>query len=375
MEKLPNNASESAEGLIYQIYMSLFYCKDLIEGEVLYFEKFGDITISNDRQIEVKKYNEDLTDSHINIWKTIKNWLHESFDPTIYKKLILLTTQKFSKNSTLTKWNSKSESEKYQALETIYRSSKERNSSLNKYDESQVLKFMNIIFDDANKQKLKTILDKFIILDSTPLLDEQYKNLFYTCTPGIIETNKKLFLNSLLGFIISSDTIKNSGGWSITYSQIEKERVLLTKALCKDTSIFPKKHFEKELTISHCDYKDKLFVRKIEEIGYKEVILKAKMDYVKTCDTICDEFKNGIIKNRLKYYQEDLIESFIIKHRNHKRNAGEDKILASLNFYDFVTSEESNALDGFQSTPRDFKNGIIHIHMDDDSKDLKWNLK
>ncbi|CAH5426854.1 hypothetical protein [Enterobacter cloacae] len=374
MEKLPNNASESTEGHIYQIYTALLYCKDLLKGESLYFEKYGDITISNNCQIEVKRYKEDLSDTHINIWKTIKNWLHSSFNPNIYKNLILLTTQQFSKTSTLNDWNSKTNVEKYQALEKIYELSKKRNKDTTLIDQPLTLKYMHDIFNENNESKLKTILTKFIILDRTPILEEQYNRLFYTCTPGIINSNKKIFINSLLGFIISPDTIGNKSGWCITYEQIEEQRTLLTSALCKDTSIFPKRHFDKKLDISSSDYKNHLFVKKIEDINYHDVIIQAKMDYIKTCNTICDEFKNGVNKTRFDFYQDDLINNFVIKHRFHKRNVKKDISIASLNFYDLITSEESNAIDGYQSTPRDFKNGIIHMHMDDEDKDLKWDL-
>ncbi|MGV2812618.1 hypothetical protein [Enterobacter cancerogenus] len=262
MEKLPNNASESTEGHIYQIYTALYYCKDLLKDECLYFEKYGDITISDDCQIEVKRYHEDLNDTHINIWKTIKNWLHSSFEPSIYNKLILLTTQQFSKTSTLKNWNSKTDTEKFLALEKIYELSKKRNEKTALKDQPVTLKFMHDIFNKKNDSKFKKILSKFIILDSSPILKEQYDRLLYTCTPGIIENNKKIFLNSLLGFIISPDAIGNKNGWCITYEQIEEQRVLLTSELCKKTSIFPKKHFDRKINVASSDYQNHLFVKK-----------------------------------------------------------------------------------------------------------------
>ena len=375
MDKLTNNAIESAKGNIYQIYMSLLYCRDLNENETIFFERFGDITVSGEKQIEVKKYSEPLNDNHINIWKTLKNWLQDYFEPTHYKKLILLTTQEYGVKSTLLGWNEKSPSQKYNILHTIFKDNQERHKKIEKEKHSTALKFMKYIFDNANHEKLITILDRFLILDSSPLLPQQYKTLLATCAPGIVEKNKPIYINSLLGFILSPDIVENSNGWSVTYNQLEEERVLLNSLLCKDTVIFPKKHFENKISINPSDFKDKLFVRKIEDIGYTEVILQAKNDYIKTCNTICDEFRNGIRKNRLDYYQEDIINQFRIKHRLHKRKAGTDILKESLSFYDEINGENSTAMDGFHSTPRDFKNGVIHIHMDDDNNDIKWSLK
>ena len=87
--KLKHDASSSIDGTIYQFYIAIDKCFELLDGEKVIIEKYGDVTVSDKYQIEVKHYQEDLTDLHENIWKTIDNWLQNAFDVSHYKNLIL----------------------------------------------------------------------------------------------------------------------------------------------------------------------------------------------------------------------------------------------------------------------------------------------
>src|SRR5665648_113630 len=117
--KLKNDASSSIGGTIYQFYIAIDKCFELLDGEKVIIEKYGDVTVSDKYQIEVKQYHEDLTDLHENIWKTIDNWLQNDFDVRHYKNLILFTTQKFGARSSFKEWNNKTKNEKKQILDGI----------------------------------------------------------------------------------------------------------------------------------------------------------------------------------------------------------------------------------------------------------------
>ena len=54
IEKIKNNASVSIKALIYQFYIALDKCFDLLQGQSLYIETYGDVTISGESQSEVK---------------------------------------------------------------------------------------------------------------------------------------------------------------------------------------------------------------------------------------------------------------------------------------------------------------------------------
>ena len=119
--KIANNSSDTIIPIIYQFYIALEKCFDLLENESIYIETYGDITVmsgAKSSQIEVKDYEKDLTDLSHNIWKTLKNWLN---DPNVlsYKSLILLTTQDLGATTVFKEWNNKDRNEKLLTLKGI----------------------------------------------------------------------------------------------------------------------------------------------------------------------------------------------------------------------------------------------------------------
>ena len=80
-KRLDQDASSSIAGIIYQFYITVEKCFELSKGKKLHIEKYGDITVNGEYQIEVKKFKDNLTDSHKNLWNTINNWLKEDFFP------------------------------------------------------------------------------------------------------------------------------------------------------------------------------------------------------------------------------------------------------------------------------------------------------
>ena len=95
MSKLSNDATRLLEAISYQLIVTLEYCHDLVEGQTLWLEVFGDVTVSGSVQVEVKNFVDDLTDGHNNFWNTLKNWLSPKFKQEKYSELILLTTQAY----------------------------------------------------------------------------------------------------------------------------------------------------------------------------------------------------------------------------------------------------------------------------------------
>lgn len=105
LNKIANNATRLLEGISYQLIVTLEYCHNLAEGQSLWLEYFGDVTVGGEVQVEVKDFAEDLTDGHINFWNTLKNWMSPSFKQANYSELILLTTQTYGAASKLIHWN------------------------------------------------------------------------------------------------------------------------------------------------------------------------------------------------------------------------------------------------------------------------------
>lgn len=91
-KKIANDATASVCGTIYQICVALERAFMLEEGQKLWIEKFGDVTVSGQQQMEIKLYSDSLSDSHHNFWGTLKNWLLPSFNHHEYIFLTLFTT-------------------------------------------------------------------------------------------------------------------------------------------------------------------------------------------------------------------------------------------------------------------------------------------
>ncbi len=306
VNKLKQDATPSIAGTIYQFYIAIDKCFELTNGEKLFIEKYGDISISGNKQIEVKKYETDLTDLHPNLWNTINNWLREDFNPNFYKELILLTTQDFSINSSLKNWNEKKSEEKKSILSAIA----DKFSKKEKKGEDTA-KLIEPVLDSNKSRKLDIVLNKFSILDSSPKEIEYYNLIIEKHGKGVFSANREDFINSLLGFIISPKVV-NQESWELSYDDFTAKVEFLTAEYSSKTIIFPKKY--STLKINDEDIKEKhkhLFIKKIEDIEYDEVKISAITDYIKTNKTITEELSK-YFSSRDYYdgYEEELKGSF-----------------------------------------------------------------
>lgn len=371
INKLTHDATSSISGILYQFYIALDNCHQLTTGQKLYIEKYGDISISNTKQIEVKQYSDNLTDLHENLWNTLENWLQDGFNPSEYKELILLTTQNYGNESTLIEWKSKNASERLQILNDIAYNYAKRVKK-DKTRESQV----NNVLSVTNKDKLNSILDKFIILDSSPIAFEYYEKVKATFAGHIPEPNRMDYINSLLGFIIAPETV-SSANWEITFETFSLRRQVLTEQYCTHTKIFP----QIKKTIDDNELHEKqssLFVKKIDDINYSEVKTRAISDYIQTNQLLFNDLKSySLPKEVYENYEQDLIGTFEPKYRKAKRDLTEidDIEKKSKDFYDDITGAPVQTFANFISTPCYFRNGFYHNLTDDESKDLKWLLK
>src|ERR1035437_5122903 len=284
-DKKTNDATATIKGTIYQFYVAVEKCFELVEGEKVRIEKDDDVSTQN-QQIEVKQYESDLSDSHENIWKTLKNWLDSKFDHSGYKSLILLTTQSIGIKSTLANWNNKTTDEDLTVLKDIYSKAKVRDDKRKEKDkntpQSDSYKLMNYVFSPENTEKLTSILEKFSIADSSLMALDYYERIKQVYCKGISPTNKDTYMNSLLGYVISPKVI-DENSWEISYDDFTSQNALLTSMYCKETKIFPQKYTEASINQKDKEEVTKhLFVKKIEDIEYHEVIPSAISDFIRT---------------------------------------------------------------------------------------------
>lgn len=366
--KLPFNATASTLGIIQQFYIGLEKCFSLVSGESVYIERYGDISVSNGCQIEVKNYSDELTDVHENIWKTLKNWLHPNFNPSLYKSLILLTTQNFGITSSFVRWNTLKQSQKLGLLIKIYDEYKKRKKKNEKME-----KALDYVMSDANRTKLTTIVDRFVITTGCingEVLFNQMKDRY---GKGVFPENRDDFINSLLGYIVSPVTF-NELGWEISFDSFSSEVAKYTDLYRIKTFIFPEK---RNIQIDPKQYSEHLFVQKIRDIKYEEEVSYAISDYVHANELIINDLKkHSIFPKVYEAYNENLTSIHNQEYRVAKRHCSNDNIIsASQDFYDDILNKPVPPFANFTMTPIYFRNGLIHGLTDDSSKKIKWKLE
>ncbi|MGZ6554752.1 MAG: hypothetical protein ACXVDV_19335 [Bacteroidia bacterium] len=369
---LKNDATITTTAIIYQFYIALDKCFGLLKDEKVFIEKYGDVTVSGGTQIEVKDYSEDLTDLHVNIWKTLDNWLQEKFVVTHYKYLIILTTQKFSANSSFKEWNKKSKEERIKILTDIA----QKYSNKNKKSENTE-KLLNSVLDVSKKDKLIEVLDRFIILDSSPSSGEYYQQLVQSHGSSVLSANSEDYINALLGYIISPP-ITGKSGWEITYEEFTERKQSLISEYHSKTIIFPKKYSNLSLSQNNLQaYAKHLFVKKIEDIDYHEVRNEAIADFINTRKTISDELaKYSIAKHHYDGYESEILRGYLAKYRILSRSTSTAKLVKnSKSFFDEITAEKPPSFLYFNDTPIYFRNGLLHEITDDENKEIVWKLE
>lgn len=366
--KLRNDASTSIDGIVYQFYIALKYAFELPLNRKLFIEKFGDITIESVSQIEVKKYKENLTDSHDNLWNTLLNWLDPEFDIDGIETLILLTTQNIGPKSVLKDWNIKGADQKMKILDGIC-----EKYSLHKNKDVLKEKLINSVLKTDNRQKLKSILERFIIVDSNPNEVELYDQLcmkYARCIPKINQDN---YIKALLGYVISPKG-ESRDKWEITCVDFDNECQKLAKLFINTTNLFPRSGYCEE--VQYDEYREHLFVKKIEEIEHYDEIKEAISEYVEIHSLVINEFlTRQVSKRKYDEYEREIKKDHKRLYRRASRNVSDlDCIEASKDFYDDIMTKEAPQFMNYMDTPKTFRNGILHMIADDVNEDIKWKL-
>lgn len=366
--KIRNDASSSIDGIVYQFYIALKYAFELPENRKLLIEKFGDVTLENKSQIEVKKYQDNLTDTHENLWNTLLNWLDVKFDIELFETLILLTTQSIGERSALKEWNLKNVDQKLKILEGIY----DKYTQKKKKD---LLKFELIknILKAENRTKLKDILEKFIIVSSNPDDVELYNQLCMKYARNIPKKNQDTYIKALLGYLILPKG-DNKDKWEITCDDFNSECQKLAQLLIDQESLFPRTECNKQ--IEYDEYKEHLFVKKIEEIEYHKEIKDAIKEYAEIHSLVINELLTRQV-SRKKYddYEEDVKKNYKRLYRRASRSICDNNcIKESKNFYDDIMTSEAQQYMSYSDTPKTFRNGILHMVADEVNEDIKWKL-
>lgn len=388
-EKLSFSSPEPTGAIITQFLVAVQKCFEMKEGDCVYIETDGDVSIfnysnnQNNQQIEIKEYFEPLTDSHLNFWNTLNNWMNPKFDSQKYNELVILTTQEIGVKSIFNEWNNLDVNSKYTELKNILVKSNERfgkrekewKTGEKKVTKPTSLKLMENILKTNNEVIIKNIINKVFIIDSATRRDLLPKEIIERELKLIPENNKNQAFNSLLGFVIRKEIY--NVGWEITYSNFIQECQDINQRFKEESILFPIIDSFKETNEFEIEEKKSFpFAIKIQEIKHEEeVIIEAISDYCFTIKTLMSEFNHRTSKLKsVKNYESDLLRTFKQKHRIASNNCDLDKTIhKSQNFYDEITSAPVQNFDIFNDTPMIYRNGVIH-NLINENDNLYWKL-
>lgn len=387
MDKLPDKLSFDAtklfEALHYQLVVALEYCLKLEKGKRLWVEVYGDVTLEDVAQVEVKLYADTLRDGHPNIWNTLKNWLNKAFDHGTYEKLVLLTNQEFSPKSSLTEWNSCSASKRFNLLKEIHDAAEQRFNEARATTPSEALALQRSVMDESLRDDLMEVLEKAVFITESPSLKDKLHDFEVQHLRVIRDSKLQSFIDDILGYIGSSRFIET--GWEITCEDFTKKFTELTARYMKHSSIFP------EVDVGALDKKinldeivDRHFVRKIREIGGDDRIKKAALQLLIANEVIDELYCDSLATHfDVQRYQKNHFERHCDGRQGAMLDCMEetcpDKLKRlSLKFFLQQHAAHVVAFKTFEDTTVEFRNGIYHMLADakdeDESRALYWRL-
>ena len=370
-----NAALTTALAFHYQMLIGLDKCFSLEEGQSVWFEKDGDVSLISpaaleSTQTEVKNYSAALTDHHENLWKTLKNWLAPEFDYDQYGVLVLHTTQAFGVTTRLKNWNSQSTEQRLQVLIDIF--AERTAAQLNVKKPSEVIKLQKAVMENSSHEELMGVLAKVVLhVESEDL--NAIKHSYYNKLSGYIPSaNRQAFAEGLIGFIYEQ---ANSAEWVIEKVAFDQKREALTAKWGPILFTIPD-FTHRDATEEEIDtYLTELFAQKILEIEYEDVLPEAIGNWLELRNSLIEEL-NGYpqFRETVNRYREQWIRAFSAKYRMASRKQGSSTTI-SQDLYDQVISEIPFGIDGYPNPDFVFRNGLIHDAMDDEERDLKWRIE
>ncbi len=367
-----NAALTTALAFHYQVLIGLDKCFSLEEGQSIWFEKDGDVSLNSpvtleSTQTEVKDYSAALTDHHENLWKTIKNWLAPDFDHSQYGALILHTTQAFGVTTRLKDWSSQSAGQRLQVLKDIF--AERTKEELNAEKLSDVVKFQKIVML-SDELLLKDVLGKVTLFMETDNAQELTKKIL-SRPIGIPKNNLNSYLQGLIGYVYAQATQES---WSIHNQEFTAKCEELTSLLCRKEFTFPLfssyEASELEVELHH----DRPFVQKINEIEHHEMISDAVGNWIELQNSLFEQLDEyPLYKEKTNVYQNQLVKKYKLAYSSAQLEVT-DSIKSSKLLYNKTIDEKPLNM-GNDIPPIEYKNGLLHDAMDDEERDLKWMVE
>lgn len=372
--KLDFDATKLFIALKYQILVAMEYCHTLKPGESLWIEVFGDVTVSDRAQVEVKYYADNLTDAHHNFWNTLNNWLKPEFDHSRFGNLVLLTTQPFGPTASLTAWANIGDDERLNLILGIREATKAHLKEIGKTS-SKTLELQDKVLADSSRDRLLKVLPKIrIVTDQSDLMTriECYKNEHLIM---INDHRVDQYLDDMFGFMTSPGRITR--GWQISREDFKAKSCELYGRYAKGLLRFPKLNNDLIYEGAKAMPLDsRRFALKLHEIGAdEELLLDAAYDLVHAEQYIVELIKDcATAKSAIDQYSDNT-------HRLHIDNRkyvmqSEKSVLQSaceqqlqdrsLTFYMDQLRSKVAPLSSYEDTPPEFRNGLLQMLADEE---------
>ncbi|GFM86347.1 hypothetical protein PSCICO_17460 [Pseudomonas cichorii] len=389
---LPFDATLLFKALQYQLLVAVEYCYDLAPDESLWIEVMGDVTVPGKTQTEVKLYSNSLTDSHANFWNTIKNWLHDNFDRTSFKSLVLLTTQEFGAQSLLKGWNTATPAERLSIMESIVaapRPAAQKKSKGESEDaegagaasKSQTLQ--KFVMAPERRDALMAVLERMHITTGAESFEQRLQNYQTRHLKPIRPSKYQQFLEELLGFIGSPELVIK--GWKITHEAFTGKLSELTHRYMKHPQTFPRVDMaalKKGIDVE--EIRPMPFAQKIVEIGGEHHLKRAALHRVVAQTTISELYTDGVL---FKPMVDLYLSNHLTQHQYGRelamlRCAGVTCTTAlsgrSMEFFLERNGMPVEAFCGLENTMPEFRNGIYHMlageKPEDEDDEFQWRL-
>ncbi|MBZ5876777.1 adenylate cyclase [Chromohalobacter israelensis] len=367
-----NAALTTALAFHYQVLIGLDKCFSLEDGQSVWFEKDGDVSLISPHalesiQAEVKDYSAALTDHHENLWKTLKNWLAPDFNHAQYGVLVLHTTQAFGANTRLKNWNSLYTEQRLEVLKEIFAERTE--DQLNAEKPSDVIKLQKTVMA-ADEVLLKNMLGKVTLFTQADNAQELEKQIL-SRPVGIPRNNLRSYLHGLIGFVYAQATQQS---WSIKHQEFTEKCEELTALLCKKEFTFPifSGYEASELEVEL--HQDRPFVQKITEIEHHEMVPDAVGNWLELQNSLLEQLDEyPLYKDKTITYQNQLVKKYKLAYSSAQLEA-KDSIKSSKLLYNRTIGEQPLSM-GNGTPPLEYKNGLIHDAMDDEERELKWRVE
>ena len=375
---LRSDATPMMRGAVYQLCVALERCYQLHPDQSLLVEELGDVSVPGEAQTEVKMYSSPLTSSHPNFWNTLYNWTEPASKSEEYRFLILQTSEEFGSRSRLANFNDTPADERMQLLVVIhdeleldFASRTERGKATKP---SQTLLQQRALLVGDRKPLLEQLIGKIYIEARSASPTELYGQLCQDKGRHVLDSKISSYIDALLGFVCRRG-MAPSERWEVSCEAFNAQVQTLTATYCRDSRQFPRAEFERAEQLEYEEPSEDLFVRKIVEVGGAgKVLLRAMRDYEGTTATISKEFGHyTAAASHFHAFRKEVINVFEDFHLSECLEPVHNEH-TSLRFYLRTITSPPPAFPSYADSPRSFRNGILHIAMDDEEQGYAWKV-